>query len=70
MHAKLLADEKIAAIAEREITKAVKAETKRILIVIREAVAENRQLECKDGKRAVTAALKSIVSNIKEGTTV
>lgn len=57
-----LADEGVQAAVEKEVAKAVKAETKRVLAVIKEA-------ELPEDKAALKAAkevIKGIVSGIKE----
>lgn len=57
-----LADEAVQAAIEKEVTKAVKAETKRCL-----EVAKSTELpEDKAAAKAVKEALKSVVAGIKE----
>lgn len=59
---KLLQDEKVAALVEKEVAKAVKAETKRVLTVIKEAELP----EDKAAAKAAKEAIKSIQAGIKE----
>lgn len=59
---KLLQDEKVAALVEKEVTKAVKAETKRVLAVIKEAELP----EDKAAAKAAKEVIKGIVAGIKE----
>lgn len=71
---KLLQDEKVAALVEKEVAKAVKAETKRVLTVIKEAelpedktAAKSTELpEDKAAAKAAKEAIKSIQAGIKE----
>lgn len=62
---KLLEDEKVAALVEKETAKAEKAETKRILGLIKDAVAVNKETEDKTVKKAVAEVLKDLVAEIK-----
>lgn len=57
-----LADEGVQAAVEKEVAKAVKAETKRCLEVVKSAELP----EDKAAAKAVKEALKSIVAGIKE----
>lgn len=57
-----LADEAVQAAVEKEVTKAVKAETKRCL----EVVKGTELPEDKAAAKAVKEALKSVIAGIKE----
>lgn len=57
-----LADEAVQAAVEKEVTKAVKAETKRVL----EVVKTTELPEDKAAAKAVKEAIKSIQAGIKE----
>lgn len=50
---KLLQDEKVAALVEKEVTKAVKAETKRVLAVIKEAELPEDKAAAKAAKEVI-----------------
>ena len=63
--AKLIEDPKVAALVEREATKAEKAERRRVLAVVKEAVAENREEEDKEVKKVVAAILKDLASEVR-----
>ena len=60
-----LADEGVQAAIEKQVAKAVKAETKRCLDVVKEAVDENKGTVDKDVKAATAAFLKNIAGSIK-----
>lgn len=57
-----LADEGVQAAVEKQVAAAVKAETKRVLAVLKEAELP----EDKSAAKATKAVLKSIVDGIKE----
>ena len=57
-----LADEGVQAAIEKQVAAAVKAETKRVLAVVKEAELP----EDKTAAKATKAVLKSIVDSIKE----
>lgn len=59
---KLLEDPKVAALVEKEVAKAVKAETKRCLEVVKAVELP----EDKAAAKAVKEALKSVIAGIKE----
>lgn len=59
---KLLQDEKVAALVEKEVAKAVKAETKRVLTVVKEAELP----EDKAAAKAAKEVIKGIIAGIKE----
>lgn len=63
---KLLQDPKIEALVEKEVAKAVKAERKRCLDVVKEQVAINKEREDKSVKRVVSDVLKSTTAEIKD----
>ena len=63
---KLLEDPKVAALVEKTEKNAVKAETKRVLEVVKSATEANKETEDKAVKKAVAEVLKGIVAGIKE----
>lgn len=66
MSKKLLADPKVATLVERTETKATKAEQTRILRLIQEKAAENRECEDKTEKKIVASVIKELKATIKE----
>lgn len=60
-----LADEGVQAAIEKQVVKAVKAETKRCLDIIKEATDENKGTVDKNVKRDVATFLKNIAGSIK-----
>lgn len=62
---KLLADEKVAALVTKETAKASKAETKRVLEVLKSHKDESKTIENKQVKQAVAEMLKRIEAAIK-----
>ena len=65
MSAKLLADPKVAALVEKQVATAVKAEKKRAAEVVKTAIAEAKDLEDKAAKKAVAESLKSVLAELK-----
>lgn len=66
MPANLKDDPKVQALVEKEVKKAVTAETKRVLALVKGAVDENKAVEDKAFRTAVAGALKSLTAAIKE----
>lgn len=62
---KLLEDPKVAALVEKQVAAAVKAEKKRALEVVKAAVAEGKGLEDKAAKKAVAESLKTVIAELK-----
>ena len=62
---KLLEDEKVAALVEKEVAKAVKTETKRVLDVVKTQLDANKETEDKAVKKIVDGVLKAVVADIK-----
>ena len=62
---KLLEDPKVAALVEKMAVAATKAETKRILSIVKDGAASANNLEDKAAKKAVAEALKAITADIK-----
>lgn len=62
----VLADEAVQTAVNRQVAVAVKAETKRVLEVIKAEVERNKETEDKDTKKAIGDVLKSVVIGIKE----
>lgn len=62
---KLMDDPKVAALVEKQAAAAVKAETKRVLSIVKDATAGAKELEDKTAKTAVVEALKSVMADIK-----
>ena len=63
---KLLEDPKVTALVEKTEKIATKAETKRVLEVVKAATEANKETEDKAVKKAVAEVLKGIVAGIKE----
>lgn len=61
-----LADEGVQAAVEKQVAAAVKAETKRVLEVVKAEAENNKETEDKAVKKAIADALKSVVTGIKE----
>lgn len=61
-----LADEGVQAAVEKQVAAAVKAETKRVLEVVKAEAENNKETEDKVVKKAIADALKSVVAGIKE----
>lgn len=62
---KLLADPKVAALVEKTAKNATKAETKRILQIVKDCKEANKTEENKSTKRIVADLLKSLEAGIK-----
>lgn len=62
---KLLEDPKVAALVEKQVAAAVKAEKKRALEVVKAAMAEGKSLEDKAVKKAVGESLKTVLAELK-----
>lgn len=60
-----LADEGVQAAVEKQVAAAVKAETKRVLEVVKAEAENNKETEDKAVKKAIAEALKSVVTGIK-----
>lgn len=60
-----LADEGVQAAIEKQVAAAVKAETKRVLEVVKAEAENNKETEDKAVKKAIAEALKSVVTGIK-----
>lgn len=58
-------DQKLEVSLNKEITKAVKAETTRILNIIKDAGVSNKEVESKEVKTHVANVLKELVAEIK-----
>lgn len=61
-----LADEGVQAAVAKQIGVAVKTETKRVLEVVKSEAENNKKTEDKAVKKAIDAALKSMVTGIKK----
>jgi len=61
-----LADEGVQAAVEKQVTAAVKAETKRVLTIIKDCKEANKTEEVKATKAVVADLLKSLEAGIKE----
>ena len=61
-----LADEGVQAAVAKQVAVAVKAETKRVLEVVKAEAENNKETEDKAVKKAIGEALKSVVTGIKE----
>ena len=61
-----LADEGVQAAVAKQVAAAVKAETKRVLEVVKAEAENNKETEDKAVKKAIAEALKSVVTGIKE----
>ena len=61
-----LADEGVQAAVAKQVGAAVKAETKRVLEVVKAEAENNKETEDKAVKKAIGEALKSVVAGIKE----
>ena len=61
----ILKDEKVVAAMEKEAAKAVKAETKRVLEVLKTAKASAKDIEDKAAKKLVADVLKQVEAEIK-----
>jgi hypothetical protein len=61
-----LADEGVQAAVTKQVAVAVKAETKRVLEVVKAEAENNKETEDKAAKKAIADALKSVVTGIKE----
>lgn len=61
-----LADEGVQAAVAKQVGAAVKAETKRVLEVVKAEAENNKETEDKAVKKAIADALKSVVTGIKE----
>lgn len=62
---KLLEDPKVAVLVEKSVAAATKAETKRILSIVKDCAVSAKELEDKAAKKAVADALKAITADIK-----
>lgn len=62
---KLLNDEKVVALVTKSSAAAAKAETKRVLAIVKDHGTAAKDLEDKAAKKAVAEALKNIVADIK-----
>lgn len=62
----VLADEGVQAAVAKQVGAAVKAETKRVLEVVKAEAENNKETEDKAVKKAIADALKSVVTGIKE----
>ena len=60
-----LADEGVQAAVAKQVGAAVKAETKRVLEVVKAEAENNKETEDKVIKKAIGEALKSVVTGIK-----
>lgn len=60
-----LADEGVQAAVAKQVGAAVKAETKRVLEVVKAEAENNKETEDKGIKKAVGEALKSVAAGIK-----
>jgi len=60
-----LADEGVQAAVAKQVAVAVKAETKRILEVVKAEAENNKETEDKAVKKAIGEALKSVATGIK-----
>lgn len=60
-----LADEGVQAAVAKQVAAAVKAETKRVLEVVKAEAENNKETEDKAVKKAIGEALKSVVTGIK-----
>ena len=60
-----LADEGVQAAVTKQVAVAVKAETKRVLEVVKAEAENNKETEDKAVKKAIGEALKSVVTGIK-----
>lgn len=60
-----LADESVQTVVAKQVAAAVKAETKRILAVVKDEADNNKETEDKVAKKAVADVLKSVVLGIK-----
>ena len=61
-----LADEGVQAAVAKQVGAAVKAETKRVLEVVKAEAENNKETEDKTVKKAIADALKSVATGIKE----
>ena len=61
-----LADEGVQAAVAKQVGAAVKAETKRVLEVVKAEVENNKETEDKAVNKAIADALKSVATGIKE----
>jgi len=52
--------------AQKAVTAATKAETKRILDIVKEATTAAKEIESKEAKTAVATSLKELAASIKE----
>lgn len=66
MAANLKDDPKVQALVEKEVKKAVTAETKRVLALVKGAVDTNKETEDKVIRTAVAGELKALTAAIKE----
>lgn len=60
-----LADEGVQAAIEKQVNAAVKAETKRVLEVVKAVADENKEQEDKVVKKITADVLKAVVAGIK-----
>ena len=60
-----LADEGVQAAVAKQVGAAVKAETKRVLEVVKAEAENNKETEDKAVKKAIGEALKSVATGIK-----
>jgi hypothetical protein len=60
-----LADKGVQAAVAKQVGAAVKAETKRVLEVVKAEAENNKETEDKAAKKAIAEALKSVVAGIK-----
>lgn len=60
-----LADEGVQVAIEKQVAAAVKAETKRVLEVVKAEAENNKETEDKAVKKAIAEALKSVVIGVK-----
>lgn len=60
-----LADEGVQAAVAKQVAAAVKAETKRVLEVVKAEAENNKETEDKVVKKAIGEALKSVATGIK-----
>lgn len=58
--------EKEVAKAQKAVLAATKAETKRVLDIVKEATTAAKEIESKEAKTAVAAWLKQLAASIKE----
>jgi len=62
---KLLEDPKIAALVDKQVAKAVKAETARVLTIVKTEANCAKDIESKDVKKVVTTILRDIATHVK-----